>query len=266
MPVKLNQVKSGLNGTREFGSRPGLETCMKTTMKRTDPPTMADLEQFPILAGLSPDKARRALERARVVTIDRGEHLFHQGDPAHRIWLCRNGQLKLFRLSNSGQEKIIAIIQPGRSFAEATMFLEKRSYPVHCSALKPSELIAFDADDLVDTLRNDPDACFRLLGTLSRRMQEKVNQIESLSLQNAHLRVAHYLLDEFRRHDTGEEFRLEASKKHIAGLLAIQPETLSRSLAMLQRDGVVEVDARRITITAPERLEHIALGTDRPHH
>ena len=234
-------------------------------MHSSHPPDIEDLHRFPILAGLPPEQVENALARARVVNIDRGEHLFHQGDPARRIWLCREGQLKLFRLSSDGHEKILAIIQPGRSFAEATMFLPERRYPVHCAALKPSELVGFDADDLVATLRTDPEACFRLLGTLSRRMQEKINQIESLALQNAHLRVAHYLLGEFRRQACPDHFRLEASKKHIAGLLAIQPETLSRSLAMLHDRGVIDMDARRITIRAPERLERIAMGTDEPH-
>ncbi len=234
-------------------------------MNSNHPPTMDDLLRFPILSGLQKEQAELVLLHARVFNIGRGEHLFHQGDPARRIWLCRDGQLKLYRLSSDGQEKILAIVQPGRSFAEATMFLPERRYPVHCCALKASELVGFDADNLVATLREDPQACFRLLGTLSRRMQEKLNQIESLALQNAHLRVAHYLLDEFRRHDRTEQFRLETSKKHIAGLLAIQPETLSRSLAMLHSSGVIEMDARQITISAPERLEQIARGTDAPH-
>lgn len=223
-------------------------------------PTSEELAQFPILAGLDTAYTDQVLSRARCVSIERGQHLFHQGDPARRIWLCRTGQLKLFRLSDSGHEKIIAIIQPGRSFAEATMFMPRRCYPVHCAALQASELIGLDADHLVETLRGDPEMCFRLMGTLSQRLHEKVNQIESLALQNAHLRVAHYLLEEYRRRDGSGEFRLEASKKHIAGLLAIQPETLSRSLAMLQKDGVLSMDARQITITDPERLEQIARG------
>jgi CRP/FNR family transcriptional regulator, dissimilatory nitrate respiration regulator len=228
--------------------------------------TEQDLAQFPILAALDKLQSERAVARARIVRLDRGDHLFHQGDPAHRIWLCRTGQLKLFRLSHSGQEKIIALINPGRSFAEATLFMPQRRYPVHCAALTSSELVGFDADDLVETLRTDTEACFRLLGTMSRRMHEKIGQIDALALQNAHLRVAGYLLAEFRRHDQADVFRLCASKKHIAGLLAIQPETLSRSLAQLQKDGILEVHARSIMVTQPERLERIVLGGGLPAH
>ncbi|MFW5926749.1 MAG: Crp/Fnr family transcriptional regulator, partial [Wenzhouxiangella sp.] len=170
-------------------------------MNSNQRPAPDEVAQFPILAGLDEEATEQALARARVFKLDRGEHLFHQGDPARRIWLCRTGQLKLFRLSDSGQEKIIAIIQPGRSFAEATLFMPRRCYPVHCAALQVSEVIGFDADHLVETLRGDPELCFRLMGTLSRRLHEKINQIESLALQNAHLRVAHYLLEASRRRD-----------------------------------------------------------------
>jgi len=221
---------------------------------------MEELRRVAILDGLAEPEARRALDKARVITIGRDEPLFHQGDEARRIWLCRSGQLKLFRLSDSGQEKIITLINPGRSFAEATLFMPRRVYPVHCSAIKPSELVGFDARELLATLHDNPAACFRLLGTLSRRMHEKIDQIESLALQNAQLRIAHYLLDEYRRHGAPETFRLEASKKHVAGLLAVQPETLSRCLSSLARAEVLEMKARKITITDPDKLERIALG------
>ncbi|HSH26444.1 MAG TPA: cyclic nucleotide-binding domain-containing protein, partial [Wenzhouxiangella sp.] len=116
-------------------------------MNKLTQPHIEELQQFPLLAGLDEAHARRALSKARAVRVERGEALFHHGDPARRIWLCRSGQLKLFRLSGAGQEKIIAIINPGRSFAEATLFMPRRVYPVHCTALKPSELVGFDADD-----------------------------------------------------------------------------------------------------------------------
>ncbi|MFU8831147.1 MAG: Crp/Fnr family transcriptional regulator [Wenzhouxiangella sp.] len=222
--------------------------------------TETDLAQFPLLASLNPKQLSKNIARARVVKISRGNFLFHQGDPARRIYLCRQGQLKLFRLASSGQEKIIAIINPGRSFAEATLFMPDRRYPVHCAALVNSEVVGFDADELLECLKTDPAVCFELMTTLCLRTQHKIGQIENLSLQNAHLRVAGYLLDEFKRQTHPKTFKLTASKKNIAGLLAIQPETFSRSLAQLQREGVLEVNARSITVNQPEQLEGIVRG------
>jgi len=39
-------------------------------------------------------------------------------------FLVLNGQIKPYRLSPEGNEKIIDIVQPGNSFAEALMFLD----------------------------------------------------------------------------------------------------------------------------------------------
>jgi len=233
-------------------------------MNNVPRPSRKELKQFPLLSGLGATDTEGVLDRAKVVQINRGEQLFRRGDPARHIWLCRSGQLKLFRLFDSGQEKIVAIINPGRSFAEATLFMPQRQYPVHCAALKPSELVGFDAEHLIETLCSDTDGCFRLLAILSCRLQEKVDQIELLALQNSHLRVAHYLLEEYRRHGTPATFRLDASKKHIARLLAIQPETLSRSLKTLQAEGILDMDARCISIISLDKLEQAARGIVTP--
>ena len=214
-----------------------------------------ELAGFAILDALDRSGTSKAARLACLTRVRRGESLFQQGDPARRIWLCRKGQLKLFRLSPTGQEKIMALITPGRSFAEATMFMSEPRYPVHCSALVSSEVIGLETELLIEYLRGDTAACFRLMATLSRRMQEKINQIDALSLQNAHLRISAYLLDEYHRRDRPATFSLVAGKKHIAGLLAVQPETLSRSLGQLQKDGIVECQARRITVLQPGRLE-----------
>lgn len=236
------------------------------TVQRSRSISEQELQQFPILAALNPAHLDKVLHRSTEVRVARGDHLFHQGDPAQWVYLCREGQLKLFRLAPSGQEKIIALIDPGRSFAEATMFMPQRRYPVHCAALAPSTLLAIDAETLVRILRTEPDVCFQVMATLSRRVHEKVGQIESLSLFNAHLRVAGYLFAEFHRQQQPRSFRLTASKKHIAGLLAIQPETFSRSLGQLQKDGIVTVNARTISVDRPDLLEQIARGQGQAVH
>ncbi len=44
--------------------------------------TEQDLAQFPIFAALDKKLSERAVARARIINLDRGDHLFHQGDPA----------------------------------------------------------------------------------------------------------------------------------------------------------------------------------------
>ena len=87
-----------------------------------------------------------------------------------------------------------------------------------------------------DMLRESSDASFGLLASMSRRLHMLVNQIESLTLQNATYRLVAYLLEEIPRDvKTSPEVQLTTPKGVIASRLAIQPETLSRSLAELRQ-------------------------------
>ncbi|MFU8877301.1 MAG: Crp/Fnr family transcriptional regulator [Wenzhouxiangellaceae bacterium] len=221
---------------------------------------ITELEQHPVLAGLPPELKQRALSRARVVVLARGEVLFHRGDPARRVFQCRSGQVKLFRLGSDGSEQIVNLIQPGRSFAEATLFMRERRYPVHCSAMKKSELLAWDADDLSEAFHSSIDLCLSMLGMLSRRLHQKIGQIESLSMQNARMRIAGFLLAEAERNGSQDHVELEVGKKYIANYLGIKPETFSRVINVLKQEGLIAMDARRFTFLDRDRLATIARG------
>lgn len=223
----------------------------------------SEVDQHPVLSHLPPELKQRAADRARVIKLARAEPLFQRGDPARWIYFCRSGQVKLFRLSDDGDEKIVNLIDAGRSFAEATMFMPKRCYPVHCSSLKASELIAYDAEDLVRTFKTSPELCFSMLGMLSRRLHEKIGQIEALSLQNAQTRIANYLLDESRTVGDAGGFELPIGKKYVANFLSVKPETFSRAITAFEQAGILTTEARKFRLIDVPALERIARGTPR---
>jgi CRP-like cAMP-binding protein len=85
-----------------------------------------------------------------------------------------------------------------------------------------------------------------------------VNQIESLTLQNATYRLVAYLLEEIPRDvRTSPEVQLTTPKGVIASRLAIQPETLSRILAKLRQGGLIEVHGNHITIRDVQALRNL---------
>ena len=54
--------------------------------------------------------------------FDRGELLFNEGDRCQGLYLVANGKVRIFRLSPSGREQILAVEGPGSSFAELPVF------------------------------------------------------------------------------------------------------------------------------------------------
>jgi CRP-like cAMP-binding protein len=150
-------------------------------------------------------------------------------------------------------------MRPGETFAEAVMFMGAQGrYPVNAEAINESRLYAFEQKAFLNLLRESSDATFGLLGSMSRRLHMLVNQIESLTLQNATYRLVAYLLEEIPRDvRTSPEVQLTTPKGVIASRLAIQPETLSRILAKLRQGGLIEVHGNHITIRDVQALREI---------
>ena len=131
-------------------------------------------------------------------------------------------------------------------------------YPVNAEAINSSRLYAFEQKVFLDLLRESSDATFGLLGSMSRRLHMLVNQIESLTLQNATYRLVAYLLEEIPRDvKTAPDVQLTTPKGVIASRLAIQPETLSRILAKLRQGGLIEVQGNHIMVRDVQALRNL---------
>ena len=218
----------------------------------------SELRRLPLLSELDEQQVGRMRDTRRTLSFTAGETLFHMGERCGNFYYLDSGAVKLFRISPAGQEKIVEIIRPGQTFDEAVMFFAQPLYPVNAEALEDTTVTAFDSATFMGMLRESTDTCIRLLGTLSMRLHHRLNEIDSLSLQNSMLRVVNYLLR--RLGDSGAApgvVELEASKKVIAARLSIQPETFSRVLHALSESGAVSVDGRAIRITDEQVLRRI---------
>jgi len=130
-----------------------------------------DLRKGLLFSHLGEEQLQRVAKGARRVTLTEGESLFEQGERADRFYLLLRGQVKLYRLSPAGNEKVIEVVTPGSTFAEALMFLDRPHYPVGAQALSAAELISVDAHDFAAMLRGSVDTCFLLLGDMSQRLR-----------------------------------------------------------------------------------------------
>lgn len=198
---------------------------------------------------MNDDQLRRVVDSSSVLTLTEGEQLFARNDPAKHFFQVRSGQLKLFRLSKNGVEKVVHVFGPGETFAEAIMFMERNSYPVTAEALVKSEVIAFESKVFMEILRESIDTCFRVMSDMSMRLRMRLDDIDALSLQNATLRFVNYLLQQLPE-DTDEpsDIHLALPKSVVASRLSIQPESFSRILNSLIKTGLIDVDGPDIHI------------------
>jgi CRP/FNR family transcriptional regulator len=209
----------------------------------------------PMGANLPEQDRLRLAQIAAARQFGKGELLFSQGDPCTGFFLVIDGMIKIFRLSPDGREKVLVVVPPGQTFAEAALFGDGR-FPAYAEALSPSKLLFFPKGPFLSLLREDPDLSFKLLASIATWLKRMVGLIEELTLQSASGRFAHYLLSETAPSD--RTLRLALSKKDLAGRLGITPETLSRLLADLAGRQILQVRGRTLSILDRTRLESVA--------
>jgi CRP-like cAMP-binding protein len=198
----------------------------------------------------------RLLSSVQLQHLSEGDHLFHFGDQAGYFYLLKTGQIQLYRLSPAGEEKVIEIITPGQTFAEAVMFLKAKQYPVSAKAVLESDLFRIEMALFRGLLEESHELSLGLLASMSRRLHGAIQDIDQLTLQNARMRVVQLLLSSAPE---GVQSRYtlewETPKQILASRLSVRPETFSRILQQLSRKGLISVQGKTVEVLDIKALQ-----------
>lgn len=210
-----------------------------------------------LFSHLSPDELTRVATGCVVRRLSRGDTVFRYGEPCNEFHVVVLGQVKLFALSPAGQEKVIELVSPGHSFAEALMFTGK-PYILNAQALTGTLLLSVGKQVILNEIQLDPRFSMRMLAGISRRLHGLVHDIESGALHTGMQRVIGYLLRDVPVEGAlGNEpytVSLPVSKATIASRLSLTPEYFSKVLHELETAGLIHIDKRDILITDPASL------------
>lgn len=210
-----------------------------------------------LFSHLSPEELTRIAAGCTVRRLAKGDTVFRYGEPCNEFHVVVLGQVKLFALSPMGQEKVIELISPGQSFAEALMFTGK-PYILNAQALSSTLLLSVSKQVILNEIQLDPRFSMRMLAGISRRLHGLVHDIESGALHTGMQRVIGYLLRDVQA-DSGDDsapytVSLPVSKATIASRLSLTPEYFSKVLHELEAAGLICIDKRDIQILSPASL------------
>ena len=216
-----------------------------------------ELRQHYLFRRLSNEAFNNILQQSNLTSLKRNETLFEQGDEATRFFLVRSGQIMLFQTSPEGNEKVVDIIGPGQTFAEAVMFMEGNRYPVNARSTSNTELFYFDNIAFTEQLQKSNALCFAMMADMSTRLKGLLTEISELTIYNAKHRLISYLLGHINDLQDQPTVKLTATKSMIASRLSITPETFSRILSKLKKDNLISIEDETITLVQPEKLKEI---------
>lgn len=214
------------------------------------------VSRVPIFARLDPKQQEAVASFARPIGLARGELLHAAGDAIGQLFVVHSGKVKLVHTSASGRQQLLRVAGPGDVMGEHA-FLTGARPDHHAEAVEDARLCVFAHDDLARLVGTYPTIALSMLRALSERAVDAERRV-ALGAVDVPVRVAGYLLD-LPADDAGTyRVRLPLAKKDVASYLGTTPESFSRALAKLQRDGLVAVAGDLVELRDPDGLDALA--------
>ena len=219
-----------------------------------------EIREHYLFKDLSDDCFERVIQNAGILFLKKNELLYECGLKARQFFLIHSGQIALFQMSLDGNEKIINLYDTTQVFAEDIMFSAEKNYPTCARACSDTTLFYFDAQHFRSQLYDYPALCFTIMSVLSSRLREQTQEIVELSIYDAQYRLVSYLLKKACKGDLQScrpVIVLATTKTLLASRLSITPETFSRILSRLKKQGLISIDESMITLNEPELLKQL---------
>ena len=219
-----------------------------------------------LILGLPEPFSRSLRSNARHVALKSGEILFNKGDEGDGCYWVDRGILKVTVMSPEGEERILALLGPGAIVGELAM-LDGQPRSATIQALRASDLSFISRTGFQSLLRSDGDLVLQLLDTLVRRLRRSDEEAAAASFLPVRVRVARALHQMMELFGEGDERNGKVMVTHdlrqtdIAGLAGVSRESVTRIIASLKREGILNqfgrfsyrIDRARLEVEAHAR-------------
>src|SRR3989441_8337387 len=164
-----------------------------------------------------------------------------------RVYLLKQGRVRLYHLTVDGQDVTTAVIAPGQIFGVGAFFGGDGS-ATHAEALEESYICEAGAQDFLAMLARHPLLMARVVMVMARQIFRLEQTIESMASQQVSQRLAEVLLEEMADGEKSDGGVLlpSHSQEELAKLIGSTRESVSRALSTWRTDKVITMKGRRI--------------------
>ncbi|WP_152185894.1 Crp/Fnr family transcriptional regulator [Segeticoccus rhizosphaerae] len=220
---------------------------------------MRVLSRVPYFAGLSRGQLEGIDRRMNSLSWADGDPLYLAGDPAEHLFVVAAGRVKVVQPTLTGQEVVVDMVGPGDLFGALSTLGE----PVHTEsawALTTVCALRIDPDAFREVLVEHPQVALRVLDDVAGRLARSRVDVGQHSAGTVRQRVATTLLrladklGEPGEGGSGTLLQVPLSRTDLAGLTGSTPESVSRVMSRLRREGVIDTGRRWTAVLDRDRL------------
>lgn len=192
-------------------------------------------------------RERGAADIAPLVSLRKGQEIGRQGERCSHLYVVAHGQIVLTRRNEEGEPHTLCILGPNELLGEDSL-VPGQVWQVNARALTAAGVHALPASQLPRFFQYFPKMTANLLALLAGRVQNEIQRKELLLSDCARERVLGFFRLMARREAQAGEYApvgIRLTQSQIAEMLGLARETVVRTMADLERDGLVQRDPER---------------------
>lgn len=220
-------------------------SSLTSTKKEEDPKIdhrVNLLRQINLFDSLTYKELLSILGRLTIKNVKKGRVILHEEDTNEFMYIILYGMVKVVQITADGREIILAIHKSGDFFGEISL-IDKKTIPATVIATEDSSIAIISEKNFFSILDEHKKVLYNLLRIFCSRLRESWERIQILSFSNAEQRVKTLFL---KSHPdlgtiTPEGIMLKLTHQHIANMIGISRETVTRIIDKWQKEGDIKV-------------------------
>lgn len=185
-----------------------------------------------------------------------GDVIAIEGDSCDSLGIILDGDIEIHKSFASGKNVTINHFEAGNIFGEALVFSGQHLYPATIISSNQSKIMFIHRNDIIHLMTLDTRILNNFMGVLSNRILMLNQRLTNLTLDSLRKKIANMLLIEYKKQGTSY-LTLPYSRKKMAEMLNSPRPSLSRELAKMREDGLIDFYKNSIKLLDIEGLKDV---------
>ncbi|MEO8663976.1 MAG: Crp/Fnr family transcriptional regulator [Ignavibacteria bacterium] len=182
--------------------------------------------------------------------FEKGETIFNEGNLPHGLYCINNGRIKIFQSGSDGKEQIIRLVKDGDIMGYRAL-ISGEGYSASAVAIEDSKVCLIPKNVFFELLTSNSDITTKVMKLLAHELKEAEDKITELAQKPVIERLAEALLmlKEYYGYEKDDNsLNITVTREEIANIIGTATETTIRLLSDLRKQGIIELDGKKIKI------------------
>lgn len=198
--------------------------------------------------------------KPKISAYEKYQFIAAAGDVFESIGILLSGEAAVYRENAAGDRVMITPLVPGDLFGEMLAFSGTQTWPVSVLAQENCDVLFLGKQKIIGACEGMCPWHRALIENLLKILSEKAlflnKKVEYLSIKSMRGRIATYLLEQSKK-TRSSIFMLPLSRNDMADFLNVSRPSMSREMARMRDEGLIEYHLATIRILNMDALKSL---------